>query len=729
MSDRLQDWLDSLDEHQRRQVEEQLDEENIEDFDDVKDEVREMLSYDVESEHFDAQDYDDIVTDVWPEVRRRFNKPMIRSVETTDSLLDGTTAAYKFNENEVTVSTMFMDRLAQQLAEEYEDPDQVEDELYDLTAAIEKHEIGHYTEFPRSMKNWLILLKRAEDEFGEQNAGTILNLYADRVDEASLIQSGIGGEDIQQLWKTMVDSDESHYEAIGEKPPEVNRDRVMASIYQEIFPDLPDVFEPTETEQQYLDEFTSINYLPGLAAEKRSEKLEEHEDQNPHLEEAQRDIAPLRWHERNLLLFGNILQDMYEEAIQDHEQDNGAGLPMPGNNDMGDEDDASGQQPIPTDMDKPGPLQPYGGEDLDGIPHDMLDDALDDILREEGRGRYKDIREWLEEKVDGYDDRYRSGGDEENGEGAGIGHAEFTMHDDSIPFYRRWADQFPLHITEKPMTRDESAQYRSGRKSYEMGDKLSDTNIFGSLGIIGTPGISQVDEREAGEVPVEDHGIPDLMVGIDSSGSMPHPDPDGHQDPDHASYGILAAYILGKNYFANGSDVGGYNFSTNMAFKKPDRELDEFYSVMTGRWGGGTVVDTDKLEDFVAGMDHLDDVVFTDEEDYEELINRMPKEYQEKFQEKDIDVNIHEVGGTYERLDHVLITDGMLGNIQETIGYMNEISEYTRNYVFLTNEQQYERWQDFELENTWLFKATEEQDLANLAVGLSSDLHEAHEYE
>jgi len=729
MSDTVKDWLEDLDEQQRREAKERLDALDVDTMDDLTDRVREAMEYDVRSDQFSEDDYEQMVQEVWEDIRELFNYPMVRDVQTTSSLLDGTTAAYRFEENMITVSTMFMDRLALQLEEQYDDPDRIEEEMHELTGAIEKHEVGHYTEFPRDLKNWLVLLKRAEDRFGSENAGTILNLYADRVDEASIIQSGLGGEDIQKLWKTMIDADESYYDEIGEEPPSVNRNRLMASIYQEIFPALPGMFEPTETEQDYLEDLTGLNYLPGLDAEQRADSITDQtaDDEDEGLSTIEQiDVSPLRWHERNLIAFGEILEELYENELS---AENAPHLPGQAG-EAGDHDDGEGRSMpgAPGDLDKPGPLRPFGGEGLEGLPNDLLNDALDRVLREEGRGRYRDIREWLDEKVDGFDDRYEA---DEDGEGtnagAGIGHADFDIDPSDIPFYKRWASQFPLYIADKPMTTDESVQYRSGRKSYEIGDDIQETNIFASLGLIGTPGVSQLDETEAGQVPDEEYGTPDLIVGIDSSGSME--DPSAHMDnPNNASEAVLASYILGMNYFANRSDVGGYNFSTNMAFKKPDRELDEFYELMAGYWGGGTVVDTEKLEEFIAGMSHLDDVVFTDEEDYEDLVNRMPKQYQDRFTEKDVDINIHEVAGTYERLDHVLITDGMLGNMEETIGYMNEISDYTRNYVFLTGDDQYERWQDLQLENTWLFKATEEDDLTNLAVGLSQDLHDTEDY-
>lgn len=629
------------------------------------------------------EDYEALVEEQWPRIREQFNFPMVKRIRMTDEedQLRYDTAAYSWDENEIIVSDTFLQEMHERIADTARsDPDQG---LERFVGALEKHEVGHYTHFPRRLSDHIVYTKRAHDRFGDKLGPHIYGIYQDVVDEMHVLRSGIGGEDIQDLRHLVTDDPDTYDGDSGY----VDVHRLMLGIYQESFPDLPEKVEPTEAEEDYLGELLRINYL----------------DQER------------RHQERNLVMFGTILEDLLQS-----QQDNQPG----GSGDAGDEGqtgDGYGGA-CPEDRGKADEEKPFGGPGLEGIPQEELDRALDEILQEDGRGKYEEIKEFLESVREEYTDRFDRGtGTDEDAQGIGLGRADLSLNEDDVPFYRRWASQFPVYIAERPVETDESQTYRSGRKGYELGDPINDINPFASRGAFGLPGVSQVDLEEAGTVPAEDKGIPDLLVGLDSSGSMPHPST-GRGAPDQSSYAVLAAFVLGTNYYDNGADVGGYNFSTDMAFKAPDRDLDTFEHLMAAYWGGGTFVNTAKLEEFVGTMDDFDDIVFSGDEDYEQALERIPEQQRDEVVGKDVDVSIDEVQGNYGRLDHVLITDGGLANKAETLQYINDIGEYTRNFVFLTGDRQYKEWKELEVENTFVYRATDEDDLMDLSLGVAKDM-------
>lgn len=76
----------------------------------------------------------------------------------------------------------------------------------------------------------------------------------------------------------------------------------------------------------------------------------------------------------------------------------------------------------------------------------------------------------------------------------------------------------------------------------------------------------------------------------------------------------------------------------------------------------------------------------------------------------------------FERLDHVLITDGEVVNAEEVVGYVERPDEPARTFVFLTDEGALDEWLAVTGERVWVYPAADPEDLAGLAVGRSRDL-------
>jgi hypothetical protein len=339
---------------------------------------------------------------------------------------------------------------------------------------------------------------------------------------------------------------------------------------------------------------------------------------------------------------------------------------------------------------------------LEGIPNENLDRALTDILRKLGPQAFRLSKDYLRKVRPDFKDSF---GDENDfkSKNAGIERANFKLNDELIPLYKRWAASYGVYIVKRPFEKDSTSLYRSGKKEYEVGDPIHKIDIFGSRGYVGVPGISKTYLEEEGTIPSVEWSIPHLFVGIDSSGSMEHP-----ASPRGAPQ-VLAAFILGNNYYANGAYVGGWNFSTDIAYLAPSRDIDAFYSLMCGYWGGGTVINVEKLKEFLAkteiGKPRL---MFSDEKDYE--------------------IDMSKIKMKVKKLDNVIITDGYIYNLEDVLGYLQNMGEITRNFVFITNKEKYNEWLNIKLPNTWIYLAEKPEDLVGLALGRGKALVEESRY-
>lgn len=354
-----------------------------------------------------------------------------------------------------------------------------------------------------------------------------------------------------------------------------------------------------------------------------------------------------------------------------------------------------------------------GEGELANVPDKELDGALSAILSKKGARAFKLALAYLKKVRPDFKDPFGDAAkDEQGGKRAGLERGDFKRNDELIPLYTRWAANYGVYIVKRPVETDSSALYRSGKKEFEVGDPVQKIDIFGSRGQIGIPGLSKVHQEEEGAIPSIEWSVPHLLLGVDSSGSM--------EDPAaiRGAPQVLAAYILGKNYYANGSQVGGWNFSTDIAFIPSSRDLKAYYSLMAGYWGGGTHINVTKLKQFLEESEFgQHSIRFTDEKDYERALKLLPKEKRKEFEEKNIYIDAHKLQGKYAKLDNVLITDGYIANAEEVLRYLQTIGKVTRNFVFLTDKSKYDEWSKIELPNTWVYLAEKPEQLLGLAMG------------
>lgn len=354
-----------------------------------------------------------------------------------------------------------------------------------------------------------------------------------------------------------------------------------------------------------------------------------------------------------------------------------------------------------------------GSPSLTGVSDKEIDGALTKILKELGPHALNQVKRYLAHARPGFEDPF----DNNTGAPAGTSPGSFERHDELIGTYDRWASGFGLYIAKRPMESNSTSLYRSGRKEYEPGDSLSKIDIFGSKGIIGVPGVSVIHTETEELLPAKKWCVPHALIGLDTSASMEHP---GNMN---GSVSTLAAFILGRNYHANNALVGGWNFSTGIVFRPPSRDLQQYFSLMCSWWGGGTNINVEKLKEFMATTDLEEKVErWTDDEDYERALDLVPRDKRGEFVEKNLHVETPTFKKKLEKLDNILITDGFIGNKEETIAHLSSLGEITRNFVFITNEESYKDWSSLSLPNTTVYCAVKKEDLLNLALGQSRSL-------
>lgn len=231
----------------------------------------------------------------------------------------------------------------------------------------------------------------------------------------------------------------------------------------------------------------------------------------------------------------------------------------------------------------------------------------------------------------------------ERGLGAGTEKGNLII---SRNFYTALAENFSIPIRKKQIQKNGSL-YPHSHEEFSMDDSISDLDAFSSPGII--PGITQKWVRKEGETIESYLGIPDSLVVIDSSGSMPNPN--GFSIP------VLGATVITDAYLDNNAKVSVYNFSADNVVLGPSKNRERIHRTIRTYQNGGTIFDSNVVEDLVKNQGNIDISVISDMgihnlDDFLEYISGLP--------------NVHRV--------HLFYTDsGNIGSADE-LRYKNNIA-------------------------------------------------------
>ncbi len=171
-------------------------------------------------------------------------------------------------------------------------------------------------------------------------------------------------------------------------------------------------------------------------------------------------------------------------------------------------------------------------------------------------------------------------------------------------FYSALSENFSIPVRKKQMQKNGSL-YPHSHEEFGMGDEINDLDAFSSPGII--PGVTQKWVRKEGETIADYFGIPDSLVVIDSSGSMPNPN-------EAVSVPVLGATVIANAYLDNNARVTIYNFSADNLVVGPSKNKERIHETLRSYQGGGTVFNPRTVEDIVREQGSIDVSVVSDME-------------------------------------------------------------------------------------------------------------------
>ncbi len=524
------------------------------------------------------------------------------------------------------------------------------------------HEVGHYSVFPRELSTLLFLSQISHDVFKEKwKANAIMQYYMDVANDTDSFRSSNRKQDLAKL---IEGTHKLQKKMIAKDPEAAKACRVdtLIGMYRQHVASLDMGIKGDKELEGKLSELKKIDFCRGD------------------------DYA----HAVSLVAFGKVIEDMLQKQkskISFYQKGEG-------------EDNYT----------------KLGDISIEDFSEQQINEALNDTIKKHGKERYEMIKEHLKDITDGkFRDPYEQ---KQNPKPAGLEQSSITWNDKEVSYYDRLSSAYAVYIVKKPIKTNVKDIYPERNHPLEVGDPMNKVNPFSSPWIL--PGITQRREDALGKKVLEQYRIPDLGIWLDTSGSMTH--------PAHKSYAVLAAFILAKNYHANGAKLFLANFSADLLLMGPTRDIELVKSGLCAYWGGGTVLNIDKLRQYFETQKEGEfrEAVVTDVRDYEKMLRSMSKQEQKQFIEKSINVRLDKkVMELYERTDNVLISDGYIGNISELVGYMNDISRYSRNtLVLIGNKYEYDQWNKIGLKNSTIIMVNKPEDLMGIAIGRARKLCE-----
>jgi len=137
--------------------------------------------------------------------------------------------------------------------------------------------------------------------------------------------------------------------------------------------------------------------------------------------------------------------------------------------------------------------------------------------------------------------------------GAGLGEI-LVIENPRWLYYETLAQQHRIGVKKIPIT-SETQLFNVSLRSWNPEDGVENLAPLASFGRVGLPGLTKKWLRAGRESRLVRQSLPDLLVLIDSSGSMPNP-------ITGLSYAVLSAFVAAQTYLDQGSKVAVINFSS-----------------------------------------------------------------------------------------------------------------------------------------------------------------------
>jgi hypothetical protein len=192
---------------------------------------------------------------------------------------------------------------------------------------------------------------------------------------------------------------------------------------------------------------------------------------------------------------------------------------------------------------------------------------------------------------------YGAGGDAGRGRGKSL--------DAEVLYYMQLAQRHRLPVRGVPMVETGTLEPYS-HTPWEVSKPVQDIDVWTSFGKF-LPGLSQTWTRRQGRIVGQRESIPDCLIGLDSSGSMPNP-------RRQLSYATLGAGCAAEAYLRRQASVAVYNFSDARAggetFLPFTADRQAIYQELCVYHGGGTSLSMRGLEGLrCTGTDTVPDLL------------------------------------------------------------------------------------------------------------------------
>jgi len=311
-------------------------------------------------------------------------------------------------------------------------------------------------------------------------------------------------------------------------------------------------------------------------------------------------------------------------------------------------------EPLLEEFEKERPPQLSGEQSVFELSEKTVEKAIRELI--EGREiSPEQAKKFLKEYGEGKQKQQR-----EKSIGGGP-NGEFSNNPDIYAnkvIYNILSENYRLKI-KKLLLKKKGGLCPDGHASWEVSDPVEDIDPFTSYGIIA-PGITKKIKRAPTEYFGEKEKVPDLVLLLDDSGSMPNPVED-------ISEAVLSSFVVAKNYVRNGGKVAPIRFSdrttTSEFLGEEDKILEE---LLKFRGGGDTRVELDKVEEVV------------------------------KDKRK-------------EELDTIIITDGLIGNRDEVVDYL---SQFNRSFMFEIGKD----GEPYKEKKVMIYPISKEEDIAKIVI-------------
>jgi len=215
-----------------------------------------------------------------------------------------------------------------------------------------------------------------------------------------------------------------------------------------------------------------------------------------------------------------------------------------------------------------------------------IEKGLEEIAKEVNAREFKEISEEIRQELeDWFKESDISDGTQ------GIGLVLKGLEEPDIHWYLNRARRYQIRI--EPYLSADGGSYPKEIRDFELGDPIEFWVPEESYGKI-IPSLAKGFERGGFET-YHERNIPNAVIFMDSSGSMPK--------PSEGSYPVIGAFAVAKTYLDNGSKVGVVNFSEENISIKPTANREGVYKSLIRYQGGGTTLHISPLKEYCEDLD------------------------------------------------------------------------------------------------------------------------------